>query len=145
MWKVDSLEKTLCWERLKEKEKGTTEDEMVGWHSWINGHEFEQTPEMVKDRKAWCAIVHGLTKTRTLLSNWTTTAGLMFTCHHTVSSLRQSWTWATCGHSDQYLSNCTGPSDVFLLRVIFLGFQPGKDSSMGSINPTKGLLSYLPT
>ena len=22
-----------------------TEDEMVGWHHWLNGHEFEQTPE----------------------------------------------------------------------------------------------------
>ena len=25
-------------------EKGTTEDEMVGWHIWLNGHEFEQAP-----------------------------------------------------------------------------------------------------
>ena len=33
-----------CWERLKEEEKGTTEDEMVGWHHWLNGHEFEQDP-----------------------------------------------------------------------------------------------------
>ena len=29
-----------CWERLKEE--GMTEDEMVGWHRWLNGHEFEQ-------------------------------------------------------------------------------------------------------
>ena len=28
----------------RQKEKGTTEDEMVGWHHWLNGHEFEQTP-----------------------------------------------------------------------------------------------------
>ena len=26
------------------QEKGMTEDEMVGWHHWLNGHEFEQTP-----------------------------------------------------------------------------------------------------
>ena len=26
------------------EEKGATEDEMVGWHHWLNGHEFEQTP-----------------------------------------------------------------------------------------------------
>ena len=26
------------------QEKGTTEDEMVGWHHWLNGHEFKQTP-----------------------------------------------------------------------------------------------------
>ena len=25
-----------------QEEKGTTEDEMVGWHHWFNGHEFEQ-------------------------------------------------------------------------------------------------------
>ena len=36
-----------------EQEKGTMEDEMVGWHHWHNGHEFEQTPKIVKDREAW--------------------------------------------------------------------------------------------
>ena len=29
-------------EDWKQEEKGTTEDEMVGWHHWLNGHEFEQ-------------------------------------------------------------------------------------------------------
>ena len=28
----------------KQEEKGTTEDEMVGWHHQFNGHEFEQAP-----------------------------------------------------------------------------------------------------
>ena len=28
----------------RQEEKGTIEDEMVGWHHWINGHEFEQAP-----------------------------------------------------------------------------------------------------
>ena len=28
----------------KQEERGTTEDEMVGWHHWLNGHEFEQAP-----------------------------------------------------------------------------------------------------
>ena len=28
------------------QEKGTTENEMVGWHHWFNGHEFEQAPEV---------------------------------------------------------------------------------------------------
>ena len=27
-----------------QEEKGMTEDEMVGWHHWLNGHEFDQTP-----------------------------------------------------------------------------------------------------
>ena len=44
----------------RQEEKGMTEDEMVGWHHWLNGHEFEQAWEMVKDREAWHAAVHGV-------------------------------------------------------------------------------------
>ena len=29
---------------LRQEKKGETEDEMVGWHHWLNRHEFEQTP-----------------------------------------------------------------------------------------------------
>ena len=44
MQREDSLEKTLMLEKIEgRKEKGTTEDEMVGWHHRLNGHEFEQT------------------------------------------------------------------------------------------------------
>ena len=32
------------WERLRASGEGVTEDEMVGWHPWLNGHEFEQAP-----------------------------------------------------------------------------------------------------
>ena len=41
MQRTDSLEKTLMLERWRQ-EKGMTEDEMVGWHHQLNGHEFEQ-------------------------------------------------------------------------------------------------------
>ena len=57
-----------CWERLR---AGGEEVEVIGWHHWLNGHEFEQTQEMVKDRGAWCAAVHGVTNSRTWLSDWT--------------------------------------------------------------------------
>ena len=43
MWRNDSLEKTLMLgKNWRQGEKGMTEDEMVGWHHWLNGHEFEQ-------------------------------------------------------------------------------------------------------
>ena len=42
---------------------------MVRWHHHLNGHEFEQAPEMVKDREAWCAAVHGVVKRQTPLSD----------------------------------------------------------------------------
>ena len=41
----------------RQEEKGTAENEMVGWHHQFNGHEFEQTQEIVKDREAWSAAV----------------------------------------------------------------------------------------
>ena len=41
MRRVDSLEKTLMLGEIGgQEEKGTTEDEMVGWHHQLNGHEF---------------------------------------------------------------------------------------------------------
>ena len=43
-----------------QKEKGATEDEMIGWHHWLDGHEFEQLQEIVKEREAWHAAVHGV-------------------------------------------------------------------------------------
>ena len=38
------LKRPWCWEGLKAGEEGETEDEMVRWHHWLNGHEFEQAP-----------------------------------------------------------------------------------------------------
>ena len=44
MRRADSLKKTLTMGKTGLEEKGTTEDEMVGWHHRLNGHEFELTP-----------------------------------------------------------------------------------------------------
>ena len=41
MQRVDSLEKTHAGRDWGQEEKGTTEDEMAGWHHQLNGHEFE--------------------------------------------------------------------------------------------------------
>ena len=71
MQRASSLEKILMLGKTERQEKGMAEDEMLGWHHWLNGHEFEQTLEMVKDREAWCATVPGVTKSWTRLSNWT--------------------------------------------------------------------------
>ena len=33
-----------AWKDWRQEEKGTTEDKMVGWHHWLDGHEFEKAP-----------------------------------------------------------------------------------------------------
>ena len=48
-----------------QEEKGTLEDEMVGWHHRLNGHESEQTPGDSEGRGVWRAAVHGVAKSRT--------------------------------------------------------------------------------
>ena len=47
-----------------------TEDEMAGWHHQLNGHGFGyRLQQLVMDREAWRAVVHGVTKSQTLLSD----------------------------------------------------------------------------
>ena len=55
------------------QEKGMTEDEMVGWHHWISGHEFEQTPGVSEGQRSLVCCSPWGHKSQTWLSNSTTT------------------------------------------------------------------------
>ena len=46
-----------------------TEDEMAGWHHRLNGRSLSELQEMVTDREAWHAAVHGVAKSWTRLSD----------------------------------------------------------------------------
>ena len=45
-----------------------TEDEMVGWHHRLNGHEFEQALGNSEGQEVSCAAAHGVTKSWTCLA-----------------------------------------------------------------------------
>ena len=52
-------------------EKGTTEDEMVGWHTDSVDMGLGELQELLMDREAWLAGVHGVANCPTQLSDWT--------------------------------------------------------------------------
>ena len=55
----------------RQEEKGMTEDKIVGWYQWHNGHEFEQAPG-VGDGQGCCVLQsYMVAKSRTQLSDWT--------------------------------------------------------------------------
>ena len=54
-----------------QEEKGTTGDEMVGWHHQLNGHEFGWTPGVSDGWEAWYTVIHGVAKSQTQLSDRT--------------------------------------------------------------------------
>ena len=63
------MKRPWCWERLKAGGEGDAEDKTVGWHQQLNGHEFEQAPGGSEQQGSLIAAVHGVSKSRTQLSD----------------------------------------------------------------------------
>ena len=74
MWRTDSLEKTLMLGKI-EGRKRSRQQRMRWLHGIIDWMDMNLTKfqEIVKDREAWHIAVHGVAKSQTWFSNWTTT------------------------------------------------------------------------
>ena len=109
MQRANSLEKTDTGKDWGQEEKGTTENEMVGWHHRLNGHESEQTPGDSEGQGSlvccspWgCRARHHLAteqqqwpnkKPKSILTLFSSSIWIL---HHTIHSINNNLSRAYC-------------------------------------------------
>ena len=88
-----------------QEEKGMTEDETAGWHHWLVS--LGRLRELVMDREAWYAVIHGFAKSQTWLSNWTE---LNWTCQKCFLEVYKLWVLCDI---------CCFSKMIFVLYILF--------------------------
>ena len=107
MWTADSLEKILMLGRIEGKRR--IEWQRVRWLDGITDSmdmSLSKLWEVVEDREAWCAVVHGVAESQTRLRDWTTNKRPLCQVWVQISVPPLKWPWTNLVASVNRDNNC---------------------------------------